>query len=308
VPNLTSISGDAPDRNVIVEIQGGLGNQLFRYAYGLSLAQRMGARLLVDTRKLNRRVPGVTPRDFALDALRVSPIHATAEELRPFDFILSAHPHLARLMRKWSPGSKFKFHKESTFRYQEFPEFKARSLYVQGYWQSARYFMNVADQLREMLEPKFPLSDESLQLRNEIADSNSLCVNVRRGDFTINSGLNFHGLLGVEYYQQATRILSMQNSVDRIFIFSDEPDWCEENLKLGRNQIIVSHRHAGPEFVHYLHLMAECKFFVVPNSTFAWWAVWLSRLDNPNVVAPANWFRESTFDTSDLIPESWTRL
>jgi len=250
----------------------------------------------------------VTPREFALDALQLSPTHAGPNELRPFNLALSVHSKISRPLKSLYPKNKYLFRTESAFKFKQYRKAEARNIYVQGYWQSEKYFASIEDQLRPMLEPKVPYDSETLTLMDEISRSNSLCVNVRRGDFAQNNGRNFHGLMGVEYYEKGVRFLRDRNAIDKIYIFSDEPDWCEKNLRLSKDQVVVHHRFAGPEFTHYLHLMSKCKYYVIPNSSFAWWAIWLSGTRAHEVVAPTNWFLDQSIDTSDLVSDMWFRM
>jgi hypothetical protein len=197
---------------------------------------------------------------------------------------------------------------ESSFSYKKYPQATASITCINGYWQSPKYFDGVEDELQKMFQLKNVMSAESETLLAEIRAQQSLCVNVRRGDFTTDGGKAFHGLMGTNYYRKATELIKLRSKVDQIYIFSDEPEWCRENLALDPLQVIVGHEHAGLHFSSYLHLMASCKFFVIPNSTFGWWAAWLAEAHSLQVVAPSNWFTNPAIETDDLIPKSWTRI
>ena len=82
---------------------------------------------------------------------------------------------------------------------------------------------------------------------------------------------------------------------------------CQNNIKLP-NMTIVSHRFKGNKFSYYLQLMMNCKHFIIPNSSFAWWSAWLNKGTEKIVIAPKRWFNRDEINTSDLIPDSWIRI
>ena len=92
------------------------------------------------------------------------------------------------------------------------------------------------------------------------------------------------------------------------FVFSDDVEWCKQHLKLDHPTVVVSHKHKGYKFGNYWQLMIACKHYIIPNSSYAWWAVWLNSNANKHVIAPNNWFNEGDYDTSDLVPASWIRM
>jgi hypothetical protein len=111
-----------------------------------------------------------------------------------------------------------------------------------------------------------------------------------------------------DYYRTGLDILRQQDSYDYVFVFSDDPEWCKENLDLPGNVEVVSHKLSGPNFSHYLNLMSACSGFVIPNSSFGWWGAWLSQVPGSSVVAPSKWFANPEIDTSDIVPKSWIRI
>jgi hypothetical protein len=298
------------ESRVVVQLDGGLGNQLFQYAHALSVARQTGASIFLDTHTLERRNRKVTPRDFSLGVFQIE-INEPPKRwlwLLQILWILSRRRKLGAVFNQIFSKSLMELRTEVSFSYKNYPQPTASTICLNGFWQSPKYFEGVKGELREMLQLKNLMSAESETLLAEIRAQQSLCVNVRRSDFTSGAGEAFHGLMGTHYYRNATELIKLRFRVDRIYIFSDEPEWCRENLALDPLQVIVGHEHAGLHFSSYLHLMASCKFFVIPNSTFGWWAAWLADAHSLQVVAPSNWFANPAIETDDLIPKSWTRI
>lgn len=300
---------------IVVELVGGLGNQLFQYAFGQALAKKLNEEVAYDTRSLLRRGKGAAgiPRDLHLQEVSLSPRVAGREELKYWP---QSRPGLGRMNQLASEAVWRLFIRrnhplviEKYFHYDADAAKGLNSAYYRGYWQSTLYFETIADALRARMQPRAPMSSETTELLHEIQSSSSVCVNVRRGDFANHpASRKFHGLMEAEYYKTAVADLMARNACDEVFVFSDEPDWCMAELTLGVRSRVIGHEHAGPGFSHYLFLMAAAAHFVIPNSTFAWWAVWLRNPPPQNVVAPANWFAVRDIDTRDLIPAGWSRI
>lgn len=138
----------------------------------------------------------------------------------------------------------------------------------------------------------------------KIKSSNSVLLNVRRTDY-LNT--HYHGVMDKEYLEKGIEIIKSKIEKPYFFLFSDDIEWCKENLKY-EDMTIVDHSYKGDRFSYYLQLMMNCKNFIIPNSSFAWWAAWLNNDDDKVVICPKNWFTDSKIDTSDLIPENWIRI
>jgi hypothetical protein len=179
---------------------------------------------------------------------------------------------------------------------------------IDGYWQSIKYFAEFESVIKSDFTFKSLVddsSDDKIQsMLNDIRMTNSVMLNIRRTDF-LNT--DFHGVMGLEYINKSTELLESKIDNPKYFIFSDDIEWCKENINLN-NMVIVDHSYKGDRFSYYLQLMKECKNFIIPNSSFAWWSAWLSDSPNKIVIAPKKWLTDESIDTSDLIPSDWIRI
>jgi hypothetical protein len=289
---------------IIIKLMGGLGNQMFQYAFGRSLSRRIDMPFKLDLNFLLDRKPreNFVFRDFDLPIFRCDLEIATKEDITQ---TLGRSIFQFKQVNKILPVAFRKYYTERHFHFDENILQLGKSIYLEGYWQSYRYFQNIESEIRNDFKIEDNLSHEVELLKRRIESVNSVCVNVRRGDFLVNS---FHGVCGMEYYEKGVNYLSEKLSELNLFVFSDDLDWCKENMKFNCNIHFVDHNLAGEKFRFYLMLMSSCKYFIIPNSTFGWWAAWLSNYHSKIVIAPKMWLADSTINTSDLIPTDWIRL
>lgn len=164
---------------------------------------------------------------------------------------------------------------------------------LSGWFQSPKYFFDLKEEIFEILKFK----QELLIKANQIWDSldlkkPSVSIHVRRGDY-IQSAL--HPVCDKEYYEEAKELFPDHN----FFVFSDDPNWCEENMK----EPVV---HSGNDLIDFI-LMSKCNNHIIANSTFSWWAAWLNKSENKTIVAPQKWFKDSNkfYTFKDIYCESW---
>lgn len=287
---------------IITKLMGGLGNQMFQYSLGRRLAEERGVPLKLDLSWFrDAHAIGVdTAREYALDGWRVHASIATAEDLSRFPRRVGL---LARLGLVSSPLVR-----------ERGLGFDARVLrapdhaHLTGYWQSEKYFRPI----RELLLREFTLAAAPCRhveaLLARVSDSSAVAVHVRRGDYVRNPRANdFHGICPIEYYLDAARRIADQVADPSFFVFSDDPDWVRDNLRLDWPTTYVMH-DGGCLPHHDMWLMTHCSHHIIANSSFSWWGAWLCRNGDKVVIAPAQWFRDAKFNTADLVPESWTRI
>jgi len=289
---------------IISRLMGGMGNQMFQYAFGRYLSIKHNSILKLDITDLLDRTPkkDFVYRDYDLDIFNIVEEFATADEVLKLKGKIPGRG--VKLLHKMI-GSKNGYVVEAvpnfSYKYYNSPD----NVYLAGYWQAEKYFGDIADIIRKDFVVKEELSELSKGLLKQIQQSNSVCVNVRRGDFVTNPA---HNVCDLRYYNEAKSIVSSKISDPHFYVFSDDIEWCSKNLDFYSPATYVSHEYAGRKFQDYLRLMAQCKHFVIPNSSFAWWAIYLSGSRDNVVVAPKKWIADDKYNDKDVYRDNWIKI
>lgn len=308
---------EAPLKAVLAELVGGLGNQMFQYAAARAVSMRCNAALILDASWLS----SVTEQHFDLWPFR--PQTARPFALSPFrikaGILKSDQPrsrwnnglhHFTDRLNKRFGARKLgaPVYREKSFQYDSRVKSLQAPVYMYGYFQSEKYFADCRDAILEDFEITEPPCPEAQTLLDRIKVSDAICVHIRRGDYVTNRNVNaLHGLCSLDYYHRGLQHIATNLTRPECFVFSDEPAWVRENLKLDVPVTIVDIH--GPDEAHGdLRLMAACHSYVIANSSLSWWGAWLGRRAGKRVVAPRQWFRAGRHDERDLIPDQWVRL
>ncbi|HUR42276.1 MAG TPA: alpha-1,2-fucosyltransferase [Verrucomicrobiae bacterium] len=296
---------------IVAKLMGGLGNQMFQYALGRHLALKHGVPLKVDLDFLlreSRSVPDTTPHDYNLPHFHVAAEPSTVAETSVLKLPVARgwRRQLRRVQQMLAPGSL-------THVLERGLAFDPRVLragpdvYLEGYWQSPRYFEPVAAQIRADFELRDGPDGRNAALLLDIADSEAVAVHVRRGDYITSPGAaRVHGLCGLDYYEAALAEIARRVRVPRFFLFSDDPAWVQANLRVPGTATMITHN--GPRPWEDLRLMRACRHFVIANSSFSWWGAWLSAAPGKIVIAPRRWALESGLNVATRHPPEWQTL
>lgn len=298
-----------------MRISGGLGNQLFQYALGKSLALRNNTELVLDI-SWYTGAEACNPRrefelhHFALHVRTMSPANEQTLGLPPMSsasIMAKVRRRLFRLKESRKPLVERTFITEPHYHFSPYILAINHDCYLAGDWQSERYFNAHADIIRKEFTLKHPLSPSAQVFLERIKRTNSVALHIRRGDYAHAKATNaLHGLCSPEYYAQAVTVITKTVLEPTLYIFSDDIAWAKENLTFPYPTIFVD----DPSVPAYeaLVLMSACAHQVIANSSFSWWAAWLNRNPEKIVVAPKQWFATNTIWTADLIPDSWIRV
>ena len=287
---------------IVVRLWGGLGNQMFQYAAGRSAAMANQTNLVYDLGWYRHTPKYNTPRQFELVRYPVLGREATEKEESTGRF------YTGRILRRL-PLLPRPWHllRENGFDYDIAVQNARDNTYLNGYWQSYRYFEGFAGILREELTPKIPPGAKDMIVLNQIEDSCSVSVHVRRGDYiTKKTALNVHGVCTLEYYRTAFNTIKSLVQDPHFFVFSDDTQWSQENLVFPGRATFVDHNSPATAFQD-MRLMSQCRHHIVANSSFSWWGAWLNLRPDKIVIAPRKWFADGR-STNDLIPADWKRL
>lgn len=296
---------------IVVKLMGGLGNQMFQYAFAKSLAIKNNTSLKIDLTFLLDRTPreNFVFRDYDLDIFNIEADFINESELANFKAKKSPSFIDRLFSRTIEPETIFL--DEQNFHFDAANIVSGTNIYMNGYWQTEKYFQDIEAQIRKDFTFKYVFNEIENELNNQILHTNSVCVNFRRTDFVdLKSSADTHGLTEMAYYQNAVELVGKKIDNTHFYIFSDDIDWCKENVKIDFPVIFVDHVYKGFKFSAYLQLMKNCKHFIIPNSTFAWWAAWLSENEDKLVIAPQKWFKDQVLQsqTEDILPRKWIKL
>lgn len=284
---------------VIVQLKGGLGNQMFQYAAARRLAAQQNIELKLDLSFLEADTVQHTKRDFELYKLNINAGIATRKEIQ------------AIKKQRWKNLFRPVLIKDKGV--ADFSKKIARCsnhVYLDGYWQSERYFGFISSIIRDEFTFKQPIdSDYFLKVKHQIENSDSISLHFRRGDYVENPKTNkYHGVSSMSYYQKAVERITKKTNDPTLFIFSDDIQWVMAHFESEFPMVFIEQSDEG---LHSdFRLMSICKHNIIANSTYSWWAAWLNENENKTVIAPEKWYehQRSQVHVSDLLPKEWITL
>lgn len=290
---------------IIANIIGGLGNQMFQYAAARALSQTRQQPLFLDISDFE---------DYRLhrfELMRIFDCHADIANAPQVREMLGwrAGRKIRKLLRRprfgWLSGSRMVV--EPHFHYWGGLFDAPDDCYLSGYWQSERYFSDIAQTIRQDFVFKYPLAGENAELSERIAACNAVSLHIRRGDYVTDARTrNVLQPCPLDYYRKSIAFVAEKVPSPCFFIFSDDIAWSSEHLKNDFPCIYVGHNRGGESY-RDMQLMSLCRHNIIANSSFSWWGAWLNSNPGKIVVAPKHWFSNQT-DARDLIPHEWTTL
>ena len=287
---------------VISKIYGGLGNQMFQYACGRALANRLRARLYLDISWFDNG-----NRVFMLD--NFPNINYSLPPYRNY-FERKIIALNRKIMRRLGIQLIRDIHELEDFIYWQGMEQINSSVILDGYWQNEKYFLNISSIIRK--DFTFDEFDcfEAKDIAKKIRESTcSISIHVRRGDYVEKPETNsFHGTCSLDYYRNALQIIINKHEGEltpELFLFSDDPDWLKNNFDTcGLPSVIIDIPDHKDKPYHDMHLMSLCQQHIIANSSFSWWGAWLSS-GNGMVIAPKRWVAVETMKDRNPSLESW---
>ena len=291
---------------VVVKLLGGLGNQMFQLATGISLAKRLKADLFLDVRTFfqEEESSNETKRELQVDRFLLPEFKILDSDLAYSDLLEKKSRFIFPMRWKSLLESGCHFHHEIMS--------IQGNIILDGFWQSERYFKNIRDYLTDF----FTIADtKSLEDISHIValirSTKSVSLHVRRGDYVSNDkAARIHGTCSLKFYRESILMMQLQVDVDcHYFIFTDDIEWCESNISpMIMNSVIVSTFTNGLEPFIDMYLMSICEHNILSNSSFSWWGGWLNKNLDKHVICPSRWTLDDAYNHDDRIPENWLKL
>jgi len=289
-------------QDVIIKLKGGMGNQMFQYAFAKALersAKNVGQTLniLFDTTAYTNPIKKDTRRPYMLPLLnskaQVADDKIALQARNPYGLI-------SKIIRK----TRHKLRLEDVVAFDPALFQPPYQNYYEGYWQSEKYFEPVIQEIRQEFTLRKPLGLVAKSMLELITgDENAVSIFYRRTDYV---GHNVFDISKQGYEERA--IAHMRTLVPnlRLYVMSDDIDWVKENVTLPQGSVFVSTTEIPPE--EEMVLASACKHNIIPNSTFAWWGAWLNKNPDKIVIAPKDWVQGDTSEYEDITPPNWLRV
>jgi len=286
---------------IVVKIMGGLGNQLFQYAFALAMKEK-GNSVYLDKRTWWKEIEeeGISciKREYHLDKIKLSIrdngiqnnfFYFFAHRF-PYNLIKVLNDYIGRLTR-YRIGYKL-YNLEEVIEYDsEILRHYHYNCYFSGYFQSYKYFSDISERIKAEIQ----LKNNKLVELEGTEDLVTVALHIRRGDY-----VDLGRALNVEYYMRGINYIihTVKNPI--FYIFTDDFKWCKM-LDVPYNNVFINETKEMTDFEELI-IMSKCHHFIISNSTYSWWGAWLSDSPDKIVVCPDGWGNE------DIIPSNWIRL
>lgn len=279
---------------------------MFQYVAGRYVAKKQRSKLKVDRTYLNNvNIKKYAYRKYALDIFEAHILFATYREVLKYTMPRFPSRYMFFIMKLFY---KDRVIKERNIRYSDILDKAPSDCYLVGSFQSEKFFKDIAHEVREDFKIKREILDKYSKLISTVSSGESVSVHIRRGDYVINPKTKeLHGNLPISYYNEAIKLIQKRIANPRFYFFSDDLEWVSKNFESKTDFSIITSGpddHPHRDFI----LMMNCKHHIIGNSSYSWWAAWLSENNEKIVMAPTAWFATSEWDSSDIVPESWIRL
>ena len=288
---------------VITDIKGGLGNQMFCYAFGYAVSKETGADLYLDTSMLDQSF--VNNRKMELDNYELRCKGRISYRYR--DDVFHRKTGLNRIRKKLAIGIGTKEYKEGENRIFEKEVFDIKTdTFFDGFWQNYRYFDKYRNELLNIFRPKQTIAESVKNLQSRLEAAESVSLHIRRGDYI---GLNWQ--ISMKYYEEAIERITKEignnnNSKITLCVFSDDMDFVKgffSKREVPDIDIIYAEYESENNNIYDMYLMSRCRHNIIANSSYSWWGAYLNNNPDKKVICPVVgvW-------NENIYPEEWIKL
>jgi hypothetical protein len=298
------------EKYIIMQIKGGLGNQMNQYALGLQLARSNGCQLKLDISWFKHIKDNYTRRIFYLPVFNIKARIAQDDEIIALlgKTQYKARKKLMRLAAKYLPFPRKKYLIEKNGKFSPAILNTKPNTYLEGYWHSEKYFLSSRKQLLEDFQIIKPVSTQTLEFKNAISNCTAVSIHIRRGDYVNDPNVyKKHGVCTLEYYLTSVEYIAERIDNPEFFVFSDDPVWVKKNFKIAYPMHFVDFNTEENAYED-LWLLSLCQHHIIANSTFSWWGAWLYKNEDKIVIAHSKWNNLKEKFYRDKCPVSWIKI
>lgn len=272
------------ENKIVVKTYGGLGNQLFQYAAGLYFSKILNSPIYIDDTFYLKKIKNNTHRKFHLNTV-VNNINLLSLLEKKIFFIL---------LKLKLDNLFFQIINDQKIEKMIATSSQKGTLYLDGYFQNFKPIISIEKNLKNTI---------LIKKINRVI-KNSISIHIRRGDYLKKENTDYFNLLDINYYLKAINKLKEYININdfKIYVFSDDIEWCKKNLKLEMNTVYMENQNELDDF----YAMANCNHNIIANSTFSWWAAFLNKNQNKKVVAPKKWYNNK--NKKFIFPNDWIKI
>lgn len=286
---------------IIIKVQGGLGNQLLQYSIGHAIATLYNKEVAYDLSFFEGETK-YTKRPYLLDKFKVDVRKATTLEIEetryPRGFFSKGYALITRILNKYFFKTYYIGYNKDFFALVS----KKQSLYLEGFWQSYKYYEKILEKLSCNISLKDTTVVETFKRDVSFGSTKSVSVHIRRGDY-LNKGVHIQ-VLSQEYYKNAVAIIEKEIETPTYYIFSDDIAWVKEEMgSLFKKVVYVS--ACGLTDYEEFSIMKECNHAIIANSTFSWFSTLLTNRHNKIVVYSKDWKNSFLNNDNNICPQEW---
>jgi hypothetical protein len=302
---------------ILVRFMGGLGNQMFQYAYAKSVSLDKGVPLKMDTTLLGEAdVEDLVVRYFDLDVFGIQEkeILATKKEIERFNGkrTPAIFDRIFFKIKSLLSKDEVIIQKENKI-LNEYLNPSGENICLVGRWQSESFFEQNREEIKKVFSfDDFKPNQFSLDMSKKISASNSVSIQVRRGDYVTHPIYSKKiGALGVDYFRNSIEFIKDKlEKEDLVFyVISDDIEWCKTAFSsFEENIVFVEQEKSKVGYLSDLWLLTLCEHSIISNSTFSWWGAWLGETAESVIIAPIKWSISPEFTPESIVPERWSKI
>lgn len=304
---------------IAVNINAGLANQMFHYAFGRGLINK-GYDIYFDQTNFKPR------KEWSFENVMLQDAFPNIEiKIMPkghFKWVFPHEPQNPKLRKIYNIRNHYmiKLHHligdeyyimEPSYGFCENIEKKiTKNCIFKGFWQSEKYFKHCETDIKKQFQ--FLPFDEKQNIETvlKMQKENSVAIHLRKGKDYLQSPLMGKGLCGVNYYMNAIKYIKEHIDNPIFYVFTDNPQWVKENLPNFQYTLVDWNKVSGKRNFRDMQLMTYCKHNIIANSTYSWWGAWLNPNPNKIVIGPAQFFNpiNDFFAKSDIMCDNWIQI